>query len=233
MVGGQSHSDKLKRKREEIKQRLARTFKFVEDFTSDQNINSIKTRENAVRDALDEFNKVQEQIEDNVSIAELEAQTNERIEFENIYFETMTAIATAIESYDKTKVAATNNNQNSTAIQSHQNSKINLPVIQIPEFSGHFEKWLSFRDVFQSLIHNNNNLNSIEKMHYLKSSLSGDALHTIENLAISGANYDEAWSLLEKRYGNERLIVQAHIRKNTQFAGNKQMHSSFTAAAVG
>jgi hypothetical protein len=153
MVGGQSNSDKLKRKREEIKQRLARTFKFVEDFTSDQNINSIKTRENAVRDALDEFNKVQEQIEDN------------------------------------------------------------LPVIQIPEFSGHFEKWLSFRDVFQSLIHNNNNLNSIEKMHYLKSSLSGDALHTIENLAISGANYDEAWSLLEKRYGNERLIVQAHIRK--------------------
>jgi hypothetical protein len=213
MVGGQSNSDKLKRKREEIKQRLARTFKFVEDFTSDQNINSIKTRENAVRDALDEFNKVQEQIEDNVSIAELEAQTNERIEFENIYFETMTAIATAIESYNKTKVAATNNNQNSTAIQSHQNSKINLPVIQIPEFSGHFEKWLSFRDVFQSLIHNNNNLNSIEKMHYLKSSLSGDALHTIENLAISGANYDEAWSLLEKRYGNERLIVQAHIRK--------------------
>jgi hypothetical protein len=213
MVGGQSHSDKLKRKREEIKQRLARTFKFVEDFTSDQNINSIKTRENAVRDALDEFNKVQEQIEDNVSIAELEAQTNERIEFENIYFETMTAIATAIESYNKTKAAATNNNQNSTAIQSHQNSKINLPVIQIPEFSGHFEKWLSFRDVFQSLMHNNNNLNSIEKMHYLKSSLSGDALHTIENLAISGANYDEAWSLLEKRYGNERLIVQAHIRK--------------------
>jgi hypothetical protein len=213
MVGGQSNSDKLKRKREEIKQRLARTFKFVEDFTSDQNINSIKTRENAVRDALDEFNKVQDQIEDNVSIAELEAQTNERIEFENIYFETMTAIATAIESYNKTKAAATNNNQNSTTIQSHQNSKINLPVIQIPEFSGHFEKWLSFRDVFQSLIHNNNNLNSIEKMHYLKSSLSGDALHTIENLAISGANYDEAWSLLEKRYGNERLIVQAHIRK--------------------
>jgi hypothetical protein len=213
MVGGQSNSDKLKRKREEIKQRLARTFKFVGDFTSDQNINSIKTRENAVRDALDEFNKVQDQIEDNVSIAELEAQTNERIEFENIYFETMTAIATAIESYNKTKAAATNNNQNSTAIQSHQNSKINLPVIQIPEFSGHFEKWLSFRDVFQSLIHNNNNLNSIEKMHYLKSSLSGDALHTIENLAISGANYDEAWSLLEKRYGNERLIVQAHIRK--------------------
>jgi hypothetical protein len=213
MVGGQSNSDKLKRKREEIKQRLARTFKFVEDFTSDQNINSIKTRENAVRDALDEFNKVQDQIEDNVSIAELEAQTNERIEFENIYFETMTAIATAIESYNKTKAAATNNNQNSTAIQSHQNSKINLPVIQIPEFSGHVEKWLSFRDVFQSLIHNNNNLNSIEKMHYLKSSLSGDALHTIENLAISGANYDEAWSLLEKRYGNERLIVQAHIRK--------------------
>jgi hypothetical protein len=213
MVGSKSNSDKLKRKREEIKQRLARTFKFVEDFTSDQNINSIKTRENAVRDALDEFNKVQEQIEDNVSIAELEAQTNERIEFENIYFETMTAIATAIESYDKTKVAATNNNQNSTAIQSHQNSKINLPVIQIPEFSGHFEKWLSFRDVFQSLIHNKNNLNSIEKMHYLKASLSGDALHTIENLAISGANYDEAWSLLEKRYGNERLIVQAHIRK--------------------
>jgi uncharacterized protein YktB (UPF0637 family) len=121
MVGGQSNSDKLKRKRGEIKQRLARTFKFVEDFTSDQNINSIKMRENAVRDALDEFNKVQEQIEDNVSIAELEAQTNERIEFEHIYFETMTAIATAIESYDKTKVAATNNNQNSTAIQSHQN----------------------------------------------------------------------------------------------------------------
>jgi hypothetical protein len=110
MKGQVINPDKLKRKREQIKQRLA---------TSDQNINSIKTRENAVCGVLNEFNKVQEQIEDNVTIADLEAQTNVRIEFENIYFNTMTAIATAIQSYDKTKVAAINNNQNSTAIQSH------------------------------------------------------------------------------------------------------------------
>lgn len=49
-------------------------------------------------------------------------------------------------------------------------TQFKLPTINLPSFSGNNEDWLSFSDSFQSLIHKNETLSDIQKLHYLKSS---------------------------------------------------------------
>lgn len=78
-------------------------------------------------------------------------------------------------------------------------SHVRLPKIDLPTFSGAYEKWHPFFDIFNSLIHSNDSLNDIQRFHYLKSSLKGDAAETIASLEISNVNYADAWSRLKVR----------------------------------
>jgi len=91
------------------------------------------------------------------------------------------------------------------------NNFIRLPKIELPTFSGQYEDWYTFYDVFNSLIHSNNALNDVQRFHYLKSALKGEAAESIAALEISGINYTNAWSRLKERYDNPKLIIQTHI----------------------
>mgnify|MGYP005984387679 FL=1 len=90
--------------------------------------------------------------------------------------------------------------------------KQKLPVLTLAEFSGSFSEWLAFKDTFKSVIHENTTLSNVEKMHYLRSALKVEALRAIDAIAVSSANYNAAWDILQKRYENERLLVHAHVK---------------------
>lgn len=85
--------------------------------------------------------------------------------------------------------------------------KPKLPPIPIPKFSGNYTDWISFRDLYLSLIHNDTTLSKIEKHHYLKSCLSGEAEQLLKNFTLTESNYDDAWKKLVERYNNKRIIV--------------------------
>jgi len=53
------------------------------------------------------------------------------------------------------------------------------------------------------LRHENDSLPVIQKFHYLKSSLSGEAEHLISNLPMTASNCTSAWKLLVERYENK------------------------------
>ncbi|XP_050295379.1 uncharacterized protein LOC126735437 isoform X2 [Anthonomus grandis grandis] len=91
-----------------------------------------------------------------------------------------------------------------------QNTK--LPVIELPKFSGQYDKWLEFRDLYTSLVHKNNCLEPIEKFQYLKATLEGAAAQSIQAINITNENYDLAWDILCQRFENKRLIVHNHIK---------------------
>ena len=57
---------------------------------------------------------------------------------------------------------------------------VKLPDIKLPTFSGDFLKWPQFRDTFVALISNNSALPNINKFHYLRSSLQGEAKALME-----------------------------------------------------
>ncbi|XP_062713379.1 uncharacterized protein LOC134290294 [Aedes albopictus] len=90
-------------------------------------------------------------------------------------------------------------------------STVKLPEIRLPSFGGKIRDWVTFRDMFRSLIHRNQQLTDIDKFTYLRSSLEGEALREIGMIEITAANYIIAWEQLQKRYENKKLIVKAHI----------------------
>lgn len=86
-----------------------------------------------------------------------------------------------------------------------------LPRITLPHFSGDYQEWRSFYDLFSSLIRNNTELSNVEKMHYLKTSLSGEAARMVSNLSVSGDHFSIAWDTLVSRYENKRLLISTHL----------------------
>nr|XP_042900513.1 uncharacterized protein LOC122269796 [Parasteatoda tepidariorum] len=96
---------------------------------------------------------------------------------------------------------------NTTVSDLFQNSKaqikIKLPKIYIEKFEGNHENFQEFWSQFRNAIHNNQNLNKIDKFTYLKSLLKSKAQIAIQGLTLSEKNYDIAINILEERYGKK------------------------------
>ncbi|XP_047532738.1 uncharacterized protein LOC125067886 [Vanessa atalanta] len=107
------------------------------------------------------------------------------------------------------------------------NSEVQLPRIQLPHFSGKYTEWQSFYDMFLSLIHENNTLSPVQKLHYLKSSLSGEPEMLLRNFPTTSANYKEAWEQLSKRYNNKKYNCNAIMK--TLFGQKLILHESTNA----
>lgn len=88
-----------------------------------------------------------------------------------------------------------------------------LPPIPIPKFNGNVEQWSSFHDLFNSMVHNKNNISNVQKMHYLRACLEGEAENLIRSYNVTDANYEEAWDVLNQRYNQKRIIINAHMDK--------------------
>lgn len=92
-----------------------------------------------------------------------------------------------------------------------------LPRISLLHFSGDYKDWRSFNELFTSLILKNAKLTNVERMHYLKTSLSGEASRErlISNLPITGNHLTIAWDSLVSRYDNKRLLLSMHLDRLT------------------
>ncbi|XP_029659414.1 uncharacterized protein LOC115233245 [Formica exsecta] len=91
-------------------------------------------------------------------------------------------------------------------------SGIRLPTIELPKFSDDTVEWLSFRDTFESLISKNENIDPIQKFHYLKAALEGGAAQIIKSLEFTAVNYAVAWDTICDRFNNKRLLTHNHIK---------------------
>lgn len=92
---------------------------------------------------------------------------------------------------------------------------VRLPKIQIPTFSGDYNVWRSFYDLFVFSVHNNNKLCRVQKLHYLKTSLSDEASQLIQHLQLCNENYEPAWELLVQRYENKKVLVHSQLKTLT------------------
>lgn len=88
-----------------------------------------------------------------------------------------------------------------------------LPPMKLPSFSGDPYQWESFRDQFCALVHDSTRIPKVRKMQYLKSCLSGVAAKMLDLTPITEGSYDGAWTALERRFGNQRSLTLAHMRR--------------------
>lgn len=96
-------------------------------------------------------------------------------------------------------------------------ANIKLPSISLPQFCGKYEEWKSFENLFKSMIHRNTSLSNCQRLHYLKSNVSGEAADLIKSFQVTDANYAIAWETLENRFNNIRFIIDAHLKNIFNF----------------
>lgn len=103
--------------------------------------------------------------------------------------------------------------ENHPVLQAQNPVNIKLPRIQIPTFSGGYENYITFEDIFSKLVDDNPALSNTEKMYYLKTYVIGEPAKLIQHLSTVGNNYETAFQILQYRYKNSRLILSKLLDK--------------------
>lgn len=141
----------------------------------------------------------------------------------DIYFNYKALLKGSLSQLTKTLVET---QSDSGVSKTNSSPLVKLPKITIPIFSGSYSQWTTFKDLFVSLVHNNNALDNVQKLHYLKTHLTGEAEQLIRHTPISGANYDHCWSLLEQRYNNRKYLANCILNR---FFGIKRLNSEIAS----
>ena len=89
----------------------------------------------------------------------------------------------------------------------HGENEVSLEKLQLPTFDGEWLNWPIFKGLFDSLVHNNRNISKISKLQRLKTRLSGEAAHLLENVSMSDDGYDGVWKDLVDWYENLYLLL--------------------------
>ncbi|KAF0701124.1 Integrase catalytic domain-containing protein [Aphis craccivora] len=90
-------------------------------------------------------------------------------------------------------------------------SVVPLEKLTVAKFGGDPKAYTGFRNLFDTIVHENTNIRPVVKFGYLKSYLEGEPLKLIANLMLTDGNYELALSQLEARYANRRYITESHL----------------------
>ncbi|XP_062708617.1 uncharacterized protein LOC134288281 [Aedes albopictus] len=220
----------LLKREKRIRDSLDSVASFVREFKEEEDKDEVEVRLQLLESAFHDFHEVREKIDvildeadedEVVDTEESEQDRQARLKYTAKKREAESAVVSrSVENcYCKANAALLKwQNQMrpanpSSAVPAAQPvlSRVKLPEIKLPSFSGVLRDWVSYRDAFQSLIHRNRELTDMDKFTYLRSSLSGDALLEVSSIELSTANYSVAWDALEDRYHNRKLIVKAYL----------------------
>ncbi|XP_014487620.1 PREDICTED: uncharacterized protein LOC106751272, partial [Dinoponera quadriceps] len=118
----------------------------------------------------------------------------------------------AIESRLKLSMQALSDNTSRTTTSAVETAapKSTLPRIQLSTFSGRFEDWPPFRDLFTSISIKDRTLSAVERLHYLKTNVKGNADSLIRCFSTTTENFQRAWDTLSGHYENRRLLLNSY-----------------------
>lgn len=174
---------------------------------SDLDIIQLSNRLESYKSLANEFDKNQTLIDDIVGVSDEQLREREQFEIEYQY-----QLALGIHLLRENETACVAGSvPTPTAGDTATKAFIKLPTIDLPHFSGEYQNWLEYRDTFESLIHNNKSIDDIQKFHYLRASLQGEASDIIKSLEMSSHNYRVAWELITERYNNTHQLIYNHL----------------------
>jgi hypothetical protein len=97
------------------------------------------------------------------------------------------------------------------AIVQHVISRNHFPELKLKQFDGESKNWIPFKERFEKLFGEDEQLSDIHKFDYLLGSLTDPVKKTIENLDFCAANYEVAMERLHNKYFNKKIIIDKHI----------------------
>lgn len=81
------------------------------------------------------------------------------------------------------------------------------------------------------MIHGNDGLNDMQKLHYLKSCLKNNAAKLNASLPTPAANYSVAWKLVNERFNNSKLLIKTDV-ENILDVASVQRESAISILTV-
>lgn len=97
---------------------------------------------------------------------------------------------------DWDEAATWNRVHTSNLFHSVHQTRSKLPELVLAKFRGNVTEHRSYWDSFQSAVNTNPGLSKIGKFNYFNSLLEGIALHAVQGLTVTDANYDAAVEIL-------------------------------------
>ena len=123
----------------------------------------------------------------------LKIETEEAVEMEKINIE-------------KLRVETREKYSTETEKLTKSNVGVHLPKLELKKFDGDVLKWKEFWDTYESTIHTNPSLQSVDKFRYLKCHLTEQASDSVAGIDITNVNYDSAINLLEEQYNKSNVF---------------------------
>ncbi|XP_055623374.1 uncharacterized protein LOC129766804 [Toxorhynchites rutilus septentrionalis] len=226
----------LQKRERQLLNNLSLIARFVEEYTADRDEVQVDARLQGLEEVSKEFyairGKIELLLEDQLSEEDVDAkeesvQQQEMInyqvmqDFDNQYY----GLKSSLLGFRRSSSSTSASDRGSSIAEVTTFSRVKLPEIRLPSFSGKISEWIPFRDTFNSLIHQNKQLTEVDRFTYLKSSLDGDALQEIRSIELSAANYEVAWKALVNRYENKKVIVKTYL--DALFAVDSLKRESF------
>lgn len=219
----------LIRKRGSLKSRVTSFLNFLQplegkDSFTEQELFEIRERLDKIEKVLDEFEEVQTRLE--LIAADPEGHFAAREEFESRFYKSVSTAKCLLGdqvTFDNQSHRSNNSlnsqGQHSSGLQvsnvdlsqNRMSKAVKLPDIKLPTFSGQYTSWLEYRDTFTSLIHDRQDIDDVQKFHYLRASLEGTAAQVIKSIEFSASNYNSAYEVLCKRFNNKNLLINNHL----------------------
>ena len=124
----------------------------------------------------------------------------------------------AVSNYKK----AVNSKQADTKAKTANSIKVKDQIerVKLPEFSGKFEDYFTWKTAFQACIESSS-LEAEVKLLHLRQSLKGDALAAIHGLGHSEIAYKRSLEILERKFGGSRRRTALYLEKVDQFTPMK------------
>ena len=216
---------KVKQKREAVRTNVKKQLAVTKDLLLkgtnadlDQ-LNYSNTRLTAYKsDLLDLDDKVSDAI---IEVTGDDNQITEDIqkasEFEEVLNSTLCELAVLLQKIEKlqnsnAQSGTTAANLTSQSV-SESGARVKLPKLDLAKYNGDPLKWQPFWDSFEAAIHKNESLSDVEKFNYFRTFLEGAAKRAIEGISVTNANYNIAVETVTERFGNQKLVVFAHLNK--------------------
>lgn len=206
----------LTTKLKEIQSTSNNIWRFVENFKENTTASQVNVRLVNLDDLWEKFNdKLIELKSHDDYVDENDGYEKEKQEFSYRYYEAKSFLIDKARERQEPPVMEQSVRNGDMSMQASFDH-VRLPQIKLQTFSGDIEQWLSFRDLFTSLIQFKADLPEVEKFHYLKGCLQGEPKSLIDPLQITRANYQIAWDLLSKRYNNNKLLKKKQVQSLVQ-----------------
>lgn len=205
-------------RRNSVRAVIQRTLEFVRSpGLANLNLLAAQERLRLAEEAFGRFNDEHLAVLENIVVEEdMQVFHDYSAQVEEMHLEIVIALKGRLQELQPIPVAAPIQNQPMNRVVRANDQNGNVPDICLerinpPIFRGDFAKWSEWKAMFESLVHNHQNLTDTQKFHYLKKAVADGAANVLDGWHTIGDNYRPAYEALIQLYENRYRIVLAHI----------------------